>query len=173
MRTLVIGGSGCGKSEWAETLTLQSAGRNYYVATMVPHDRECLTRITRHQQARATKGFTTLEQPTDLASLHLPERGSVLLECLGNLAANELFNRDGAGERTVEAIEQGIILLEEQCVHLVVVSNDIFGDGIRYTDDTHRYLEALAAINRLLARRFDRVVEVVCGIPLILKGSLP
>ena len=173
MRTLVIGGAGCGKSEWAETISLQGTGPHYYVATLVPHDRECLSRIARHQQTRAAKGFTTLERPTDLAGLHLPERGSVLLECLGNLVANELFNPDGAGGQTVVAIEQGIARLEQNCSHLVVVSNDIFGDGIHYTDGTHRYIEVLAAFNQLLARRFDRVVEVVCGIPLVLKGNLP
>ena len=42
MLILVSGGSASGKSEFAESLVLQSGcDRRYYLATMIPYDEEC------------------------------------------------------------------------------------------------------------------------------------
>ena len=77
----------------------------------------------------------------------------------------------GAGEGALDAIVEGVLSLAEGCGDLVVVTNDVFADGSLYAEGTRRYLEVLAAANAALARRFDRVYEVVCGIPLLLKGE--
>lgn len=77
MFTLVIGGSASGKSEYAESLLLQSEYLpRYYIATMQPFDGECHARIARHRQMRAKKQFETIERYTGLAGLVLPERGT-------------------------------------------------------------------------------------------------
>ena len=39
--------------------------------------------------------------------------------------------------------------------------------------ETLTYMRALAELNRILARRADLVVELVCGQPNVLKGSVP
>ena len=171
MKTLVFGGAASGKSEFAEQLAGRSAGPHFYIATLPPRDPESLARVKKHQAMRAKKGFQTIERYTDLASLRLPARGTVLLECLGTLTANELFSEEGAGSNTVNAILFGMESLEEQCDTLIVVTNDVFSDGFDYTDGTRFYLETLAAVNRELSSRFERTAEVVCGIPLFLKGA--
>lgn len=171
MRTIVLGGAACGKSEYAEALAVMQPVPRFYIATMMPFDKEDILRIEKHRAMRAEKGFHTMERYTDLAGLLLPERGTVLLECLGNLTANELFSENGAGDNAYEAIMLGIEKLEAQCDDLVVVSNDVFSDGSSYTDETLRYIETLAAVNRSLGLRYERVVELVCGIPLSLKGA--
>ncbi len=48
---------------------------------------------------RADKHFETLERYTDLAGLEVPEDSILLLECMSNLTANEMFDESGAGER--------------------------------------------------------------------------
>ena len=53
------------------------------------------------------------------------------------------------------------------------MTNEIFSDGERYEGDTLRYQEQLAELNRELAEKADLVVEVVCGLPNVLKGNLP
>lgn len=63
--------------------------------------------------------------------------------------------------------------LRGQTAHLIVVTNELFSDGGDYDRDTLRYLEVLAGLNRTLAARADRVVEVVCGIPVVWKGEAP
>ena len=52
MLILVSGGSASGKSEFAESLVLQSGcDRRYYLATMIPYDEECRRRILDYQRA--------------------------------------------------------------------------------------------------------------------------
>lgn len=174
MFTLVIGGAASGKSEYAEGLVLAAARLpRYYIAAMEPFDEECRARIARHRRMRAEKGFETVERYTNLASLTLPGRGSALLECLGNLAANELYSPAGAGTEpgALEAVVGGVEALLSQCDNLVVVSNEVFTDGSEYGAGTEAYRRVLAGANRALAARADRVCEVICGLPQYYKGG--
>ena len=53
MLMMVTGGSGSGKSEFAESLVTGLAdGPNLYIATMFPFDEECHKRIARHREMR-------------------------------------------------------------------------------------------------------------------------
>lgn len=171
MLTLVIGGAASGKSEYAERLVLQTALPRYYLATMQVWDAECAARVEKHRRMRAEKQFETLECPLHLGTVHLPARGTALLEDLGNLTANELYDPTGAGEAAASAILDGLDRLAAQCEHLVVVSNEVFSGGANYAGDTDRYLKALAQVNNALAARADAVVRVVCGIPVYHKGG--
>lgn len=171
MLTLVIGGAASGKSAYAERLVLQTALPRYYLATMQVWDAECAARVAKHRAMRAEKQFDTVECPLHLDRVALPRRGTVLLEDLGNLAANELYDPDGAGTETAAAILRGIDKMLLQCDNLIVVSNEVFSGGADYAGDTDCYLRALAAVNNAAAARADRVVRVVCGIPVYYKGS--
>ena len=171
MLTLVVGGAASGKSEYAERLVLQTALPRYYLATMQVWDAECAARVEKHRRMRAEKQFETLECPLHLGTVHLPARGTALLEDLGNLTANELYDPAGAGEDAASTILDGLDRLAAQCEHLVVVSNEVFSGGANYVGDTDRYLKALAQVNNALAARADAVVRVVCGIPVYHKGG--
>ena len=170
MLTLVIGGAASGKSAYAESLCLQSPLPRTYLATMQVWDAECAARVARHRAMRAQKQFATVECPLHLDRLTLPQRGTVLLEDLGNLTANELYDPAGAGDAAAEHILQGLVSLAAQCENLIVVSNEVFSGGADYAGDTDRYLLALAQVNNALAARADAVVRVVCGIPVYYKG---
>lgn len=171
MLTLVVGGAASGKSEYAERLVLQTALPRYYLATMQVWDAECAARVEKHRRMRAEKQFETLECPLHLGAVRLPARGTALLEDLGNLTANELYDPAGAGEAAAPAILDSLDRLAAQCEHLVVVSNEVFSGGADYAGDTDRYLKALAQVNNALAARADAVVRVVCGIPVYYKGG--
>ena len=47
---------------------------------------------------------------------------------------------------------------------LVVVSNDVFGDGGGYDPETERYIRWLGELHRELARMGAAAVEIVCGL---------
>ena len=66
----------------------------------------------------------------------------------------------------------GIRRISGQCRHLVIVSNEIFSDGIDYDKETAQYQQYLGKINREAAKLADLAVEVVYSIPVIHKGSL-
>ena len=170
MLTLILGGSGSGKSAYAEKSVLSLSGRpRLYVATMAAGDEESLRRIEKHRRMRAGKGFETLECPTHLEEADIPEGSVVLLECLSNLAANEMFAQDGRGASSEEAILEGIAHVLDRAEDLVLVTNNIFEDAEAYDEMTEAYRRILANLNRRLAEKADRVVEVTFGLPFILK----
>ena len=111
MFTLVVGGAASGKSEYAEQLILRAGALpRYYVATMEPFGAEARARIARHRVLRAQKRFETIECPVGLSRVLLPARGAALLECLSNLAANELYSPAGAGgeQAALAAVVDGV-----------------------------------------------------------------
>ena len=169
MIVLVTGGSGCGKSTWAEKLIASLPDeKRIYIATMQVYDEESVRRVARHRAQRADKGFRTIECEKDLASADVEEGSIVLLEDLVNLMANEMFD-GGDAERIVPALKA----LAARCRHLVMVTNDVFSDGVTYAESTQEYLRVLAEINRQAAALADCVVEVVYSIPIAVKGALP
>ena len=132
MVTLVIGGAASGKSEFAEELVMAAGDQpRYYIATMQPFDQECRARICRHREMRAKKRFETVECFLNLEQVTLPRRGVVLLECMSNLVANELYSSDGAGDQCEESVQRGIRHLRGQCKELVIVSNVQRGQQLR------------------------------------------
>jgi adenosylcobinamide kinase/adenosylcobinamide-phosphate guanylyltransferase len=168
---LVSGGAASGKSEYAEQLAVQqTADHLIYLATMEVWDEESRERVERHRLLRQEKGFSTLEVPRALESAVVPPESCVLLECLSNLTANELFGPQGM-DGAFDRITGGLSHLMSQVSSLVVVSNELFSDGITYAPETEAYLAFLAQLNRWLAERADYVYEVVCGIPICWKGE--
>lgn len=167
---LITGGSGSGKSAYAEEQVLCAGeGKRFYIATMIPYGEDGRQRVERHRKMRKEKQFETVECYTNLSQLNFPKDSIVLLECMSNLAANEIFEPDGAHEDTVEAVMRGVQKLQNQVKHLFIVTNEIFSDGIEYDDETRRYLKYLGQINQAMAAQADIVTEVVYGIPVTIK----
>ena len=169
MIVLVTGGSGSGKSTWAEKLVASLLNeKRVYIATMQVYDEESVKRVARHRAQRADKGFATIECEKDLAAAQIEEGSTVLLEDLVNLMANEMFD-GGDVNRIVPALN----VLAKKCANLIMVTNDVFSDGIEYAQSTQEYLKQLAQINNAAAQLADCVVEVVYSIPVCVKGELP
>lgn len=184
---LITGGSGSGKSSYAEEMLLKygeglrgqgasfdKSGYPYlYVATMIPYGEETVWKIRRHRQMREGKGFQTVECYTNLMGLAVPKNRGILLECVSNLTANELYLPDGGcrnTEETLKKILRGIKHLEEKSDLLVIVTNEVHSDVNDYTDETKKYIELLGTINQRLGKMADRITEVVYGIPMEIKG---
>lgn len=180
MLVLVTGVSGSGKSEYAEQLCCQLAGKGkkYYVAAMKPYGKEGRERIARHHKLREGKGFITIEQYQQVScaakkirtgSLKVNNNGegtvTVLLECLSNLLANECFE---AGGRPEEVYDECMRLYSE-CDNMVIVTNEVFSDGCEYDELTKDYIRRLGGLNIRLAKAADRVIEVVYSISVVLK----
>lgn len=169
MIVLITGGSGSGKSAYAEQVAMSLPGERIYLATMQRYDdAETHRRIDRHRQLRQGKGFVTIEQPCSLDKAPIPPNACVLLECLPNLVANEMF---GGGDPA--AIIPDLTQLMDHCASLVIVTDNVSCDGMTYDETTTAYLRCLADCAAFAAARADAVVEVVCGIPVPVKGALP
>ena len=171
MTVLVTGGSGSGKSEFAEMLiSKMNDGPKIYLAAMKPLDEESRLRIRRHRDMRKNRNFVTVEQYLKIGNAEIPEGSDVLLECLSNLTANEMFDPAGSGDDPVSAVITGIRMLQKKTRNLVIVTNEIFSDGKEYPGDTELYKHYLGQINREAAKMSDQVFEVIYGIPVRLKG---
>ena len=208
MITLITGGSGSGKSAYAEkyichALNEKGYKEKYYIATMQVFDDEGQRKIDRHRRLRAGKGFITIEQPRDIQNAvsklqsesSLKTGRSALLECMSNLVANEMFSPvDTSGIQAAEAEKEAlddpenmkdydtaqisrvskkvlkeVSILSENVAELVIVTNNVFEDGVCYDESTMNYIKAMGIVNRGLAAMAERVVEVVAGIPVAVK----
>lgn len=180
MIIFVYGGSGSGKSAFAEEISSHYGGsEKYYVATMKVFDEEGKERVAKHRQQREGRNFKLIEKPvliesvcTDLAQEKAAgKKIFLLIECLSNLVANEMFS-DGSiisAEKVADSVEKGLTEVFESADDVVVVSNNVFEDGIGYDDSVCEYMHALGKINEWMCRKADKSYEVVVGIPLEIK----
>lgn len=177
MMIIITGGSGSGKSAYAEkriTELVNAPMPVYYLATMQVHGEEGRQKVERHRKLREGKGFRTIEQPytvSDALQFMAQGKKAVLLECMSNLVANEMFGTGIPAE--MESVHNKIMaelqLLQKECENLVIVTNNVFEDGMIYDDTTMEYIQALGRVNASLAVMADEVWEVVAGIPIRLK----
>lgn len=193
MLHMVYGGSASGKSSYAESfaMSLQGDGRLLYIATMYPYkwnttelDPETMQRIERHRAMRADKGFDTVECYRHVEHIVAKRQDVLLLECMSNLLANEMYLEpdSNAGSDMAETLSpvskkivQALVNLSTRVQDVVIVTNDVFSDGgsLTYDESTREYVKNLAEINCALARVAETVTEVVCGIPVIVKKNHP
>lgn len=212
MMYLIIGGSGSGKSAYAEELlfSLPDAGKKYYIATMQVYDEESRRRVQKHRKQREGKRFYTIEQPVHVSgALTQMDAGkkSAMLECVSNLVANEMFakdiyaediyaedmyednphvedmhtddcdvketglkkSKDCSAEAVADKIVDDIMKLHQPLQQLVIVSNNVFEDGVSYDEMTMEYIKTMGIVNQKLAAVSDVVTEVVVGIPVMVK----
>jgi len=169
MMILVTGGSKCGKSRYAESLFAKRTEPKYYIATMQPYGKEAHEAIDRHRKMRKEKGFMTVEQYTDIDCAEMQSGGVVLLECMGNLLANEMFRGETVIDCTDKIISD-VMWLHQKTKMLVIVTNQVGSDGICYENGTASYIAALGKINQAVAFQADCVIECVYGIPVTVKG---
>lgn len=175
MLHIITGGSGSGKSAYAEECIVryhrdggEKESALYYIATMEPFGEETLRKIERHRKMRSDKGFRTIECYRNLSEAaeqiaRESERADVLLECMSNLTANELY-AIGAEETVVDSILEGIRKLRQVCDHVVIVTNEVC---LECTDDSKEmqlYKKVLSRIGREMVQMADRVTEVEYGI---------
>lgn len=215
MMYLIIGGSGSGKSAYAEELlfSLPDAGEKYYIATMQVCDEESRRRVQKHRKQREGKRFDTIEQPVHVSgALTQMDAGkkSAMLECVSNLVANEMFakdiyaeniyaedmyaddphvedmhaddcdvketglkkSKDCSAEAVAGKIVDDIMKLHQPLQQLVIVSNNVFEDGVSYDEMTMEYIKTMGIVNQKLAAVADVVTEVVVGIPVMAKEQV-
>ncbi len=89
----------------------------------------------------------------------------ILLEDITNLYANECFQTHGQPHEILKPLRE----IADNVKALIIVSNELYCDGIRYPEETMGFLRELSLINRAIARDADKVFEVVAGIPVKVK----
>lgn len=83
----------------------------------------------------------------------------MLLECLSNLAANELFERHESADAAADKIVSDIARLKELVRDLVIVSNhyEIKED---FDEETVMYAKTLDELNSRISAAADKVIRI-------------
>ena len=166
--TLVLGGARSGKSRYAESLIAATPPPWVYVATAQALDAEMAERIAHHRKRRGD-GWHTIEEPHDLQDAidAAPAGAAVLVDCLTLWLTNRML-----AEANME-VETGRLeaALARRNGLTVLVSNEV-GSGI-VPDNAlaRRFRDLQGHLNQRLAACADRVVLLVAGLPLIVKGQ--
>ncbi len=191
MKILISGGAKNGKSIYAQKISKAMSVKYdvplYYVATMEPVDEEDENRIQRHIKERAGWGFTTIEEPRRLGEIferdiitgedsnaklgkgtarseNVDERGVFLVDSLTALLGNNMFNSNG--DMNLDCFDDvcdDIYRFSMKASNIVLVSDAIGCDGMKFDDVTEAYRRALARLEREIASYYDRVTEVSVG----------
>jgi adenosylcobinamide kinase / adenosylcobinamide-phosphate guanylyltransferase len=172
MVTLVLGGARSGKSRYAQ-LEAARFSRVTFVATARRSDAEMRRKIAAHRRERPA-GWKTVEVSAALDAVIRREgqKAEVLLiDCLTTYCGGLLSrsrsesSRRGHVEALVDAIRTTPALL-------FIVSNEI-GSGVVPAFRSGRlFRDLLGEMNQAIARAADRVVLLVAGVPIAIKGSL-
>ncbi|TDE39590.1 bifunctional adenosylcobinamide kinase/adenosylcobinamide-phosphate guanylyltransferase [Antarcticimicrobium sediminis] len=168
--TFILGGAASGKSEFAEILARTSGKPLHYLATSQPFDHEMRQKVDIHRARRGTD-WTTHEAPLELAPVleALPTGAICLLDCATFWLSNHMM-----AESDLDAAQSRLLRALSDCPAAVIVVSNEVGQGIVPADAlSRRFREAQGRLNIALAARADLVVQVVAGLPNVLKGKLP
>lgn len=173
--SLVLGGARSGKSRFAESLVRAAPPPHVYIATAEAWDQEMRDRIAAHRADRG-QGWTTVEAPRDLmAALDGADvsGASIMVDCLTLWVTNLMCDPD-AGQTSVRTALSALAEWRPQSARQVVfVSNEV-GLGIVPDNAMARaFRDHVGRLHQDLARASDRVVLMVAGLPLAVKGVLP
>ena len=168
--TLVLGGAASGKSAFAEGLVAADGRRKIYLATAQIGDTEMRAKIHQHRAARG-QNWRTIEAPLDVSTPlnSATNEQIVLLDCATMWLSNHLL-----AENDLAEAKAGLMTaLMMTSAPVVVVSNEL---GLSVVPDNalaRRFRNEQGRLNQELAAKAGLVVNVVAGLPQVLKGALP
>ena len=168
--TLILGGAASGKSLYSEQIINASDAPKVYLATAQAFDVEMKDKIAAHKIQRGT-GWITIEEPLDIvgALASVPEGHLVLLDCATLWLTNVLLADMDEAKMSQELCAS----LVSSSTPIVVVSNEV-GQGIVPENAlSRRFRNAQGRLNQMIAAKADCVVNVIAGLPIVLKGTLP
>ena len=164
MLYMVCGGSGSGKSAWAEDLAVRLCpGEKLYLATLTDIDGEMEARIRDHRKMREGKHFHTVERGYALEELDVSGEKLVLLECMTNLLANEMYSDGAKKPSDIPAyIMEGIRHLCSQTEDLIVIGQDAFSE-VPMDPEMRKYVRESGRVSQMLAGEADVVAIAGMG----------
>lgn len=166
--TLVLGGARSGKSRLAEQRARDSGLNLIYVATATAGDDEMRARIERHQLDRRDQGWTTIEQPLDLAAVIAEQAGSnncMLIDCL-TLWLSNCLHHDCWPEQKNRFLQA---LQKHRAGRLIMVSNETGLGVVPMGELTRQFVDEAGLLHQDIASMADRVTFVVAGLATELK----
>ena len=173
---LITGGARSGKSRYAQELAEGLPGARAFVATCPVVDDEMHVRIARHQAEREGRGWKTLEEQTALARVihDSAEHAVLLIDCVTLWVNNLMYESETNGaELDEDAIQptcaEVVAASQEHPGTIVFVTNEVAMGIVPENALARRYRDLVGRCNQQIAAAADRVVLMVCGVPVNVK----
>ncbi|MEM7734045.1 MAG: bifunctional adenosylcobinamide kinase/adenosylcobinamide-phosphate guanylyltransferase [Pseudomonadota bacterium] len=166
----MLGGAASGKSAFAETLVTGTGRPRVYFATAQAFDTEMKDKITRHKDLRG-QGWRTIEEPLEVGRTLAGIGGdhAVLMDCATMWLSNHML-----AENDLAEAEAGLMAGLALCAApIVIVSNEVGHSVVPDNALARRFQIEQGRLNQKLAAKADLVVNVIAGLPQVLKGTLP
>lgn len=167
---LVLGGSRSGKSSWALHYAQEHYESYRFLATAQVLDEEMAERVKRHKESRGP-GWKVREEPLEIAeALGEASEGSdvVLVDCLTLWLSNVLLQ---LGEEHVDRYQQGLLrILSSRSQAVILVSNEVGMGIVPEYALSRRFRDLAGLLNQRVASLADKVVFLIAGLPVYLKG---
>jgi adenosylcobinamide kinase / adenosylcobinamide-phosphate guanylyltransferase len=173
MICFITGGTRSGKSKYAQESALNLSPDPVHVATAVWNDKdhEFKERVVRHRADR-DKRWNNLEEPYHISRLPL-ENKIVVIDCVTLWLTNFFALHNYDPEQTLLALQNEIDKLLGMNAIFLIVSNEI-GMGLHAdTEIGRKFTDLQGWANQYIARKAQKVVLMVSGIPLIIKNKEP
>jgi len=187
---LILGGQKSGKSSRAEQLAeAWSLGDPQHevmmIATAQAWDTEMKVRIEQHRIMRQKKlpRCQTIEETIEIAQVieqYSDPKRLLLIDCLTLWLSNYLS--PPAEQHNVSSSELAASFLQAQsalitAIHngigpIVLVSNEIGQGVIPLGAETRNFVDQLGLLNQTVAQACERVILMVAGCPLYIKGTV-
>ena len=169
---LIVGGARSGKSTYAQKMGKALEGKRLFIATAQALDLEMAERIKNHKKERGTL-WETREEPVEIVPVisEMQNRyGVILIDCLTLWMSNLLMTHGDDRQGVENRIQSLIDSLTNIKTTIILVSNEV-GSGIVPESRLARSFRDMAGmLNQRVAEVADRVIYMVAGIPLGIKG---
>lgn len=173
MRTLVLGGIRSGKSRWAEQAVTESAtGTVRYLATGPAPDLDTgwAERVAAHRTRRPAH-WQTIETADVATQLHQSATAALVDDIGGWLTAAMDRTEAWNGGSAAAATDELTAAVAAFTGPLVLVSPEVGLTVVPATEAGRQFADALGTLNQRLAAVCERVVLVVAGIAVPIKGE--
>ena len=150
---------------------LNCGSKPLYIATAKPNDNEMRRKIRQHQQSRMSYNWTTIEAYYDLAEkidiLNSKTFDVALIDCVTMWLTNHYLNGNDIFNESIKLLDS----IKSAKKKLVLVTNEI-GYGVVPENKMAREFRCLQGeLNQKIALEASTVIQVVAGLPVVLKGK--
>ena len=166
----ITGGERSGKSSYAENIAKELSSRPMYVATARKWDDDFQKRIDRHQKDRDGR-WINIEKEKQLSEIDFSGKVAVV-DCVTLWLTNFFVDTKYEVELCLEQAKAEFDeIAKQQDTTIIIITNEI---GMGVHAETHigrKFTELQGWMNQYLAKKADKVVLMVSGIPVTIKGQ--
>lgn len=167
---LITGGERSGKSSYAQNLAMELSVTPMYVATARKWDGDFQKRIDRHQLERDER-WINVEKEKQLSEIDFSGKVAIV-DCVTLWLTNFFVDTKNDVELSLEQAKTEFeAIVNQDNTTIIIITNEI---GMGVHAETHigrKFTELQGWMNQYLAKKADKVVLMVSGIPVTIKGQ--